>query len=202
MKQTQSSLTLTDISLTNISFSYSHGEKMILDNISLSFPIHKRTALFAPSGWGKTTLLHLIAGLQKPDSGTIHIPFNKPTFSMVFQENRLLEASSIQRNLSLVKQQLSPEQMRSHLAAVGLSYPLKKKACELSGGEARRLSIVRALCADYDILLLDEPFTGLDEETKQQVITYVRQQTIGKTVILVTHNIEEAQSLDCEIITF
>lgn len=187
------------IKLQNISFSY--GEKIILDAFSLSLPVGEKTALFAPSGWGKTTLLYLIAGLRKPDCGEISYPFATPDFSMVFQENRLLESAGIKRNLTLVQNQLSSEQLVSQLAAVGLNYPLKEKAGRLSGGEQRRLSILRALCAAYDILLLDEPFTGLDEETKQKVIGYVKRQTEGKTVILVTHDIAEAQRLGCNIVT-
>lgn len=187
------------IDLKNISFSY--GEKTILDNFSLSFPVNKKTALLAPSGWGKTTVLYLIAGLLKPDSGEIHYPFAQPSFSMVFQENRLLESASIKRNLTLVQKQLSSEQLHTQLAAVELNYPLKRKVRQLSGGEQRRLSIVRALCADYDILLLDEPFTGLDNTTKQKVIEHILHQAEGKTVLLVTHDIGEAKSLGCGIIT-
>lgn len=192
-------LSVGSIELNNISFSY--DGKAIFKNFSLAFPFKQRTAILAPSAWGKTTLLYLISGLLKSDTGEIRFPLTNPTFSMVFQENRLLKSASILHNLTLVQNQLSTKQITAQLAAVGLTCPLKQKPRQLSGGEQRRLSIVRALCADYDILLLDEPFTGLDGATKQKVIGYVRRQTEGKTVILVTHDSEEAKSLGCHIIT-
>lgn len=187
----------TCIKLKDISFSY---ENNILEHFSLSIPISGRTALLAPSGWGKTTLLFLIAGLLKPENGEIIYPIRNPQFSMVFQENRLIENASIKRNLTLVQNQLTTTQLQAHLDAVGLNYPPAQKVRNLSGGEKRRLSILRALYADYDILLLDEPFTGLDEDTKQKVITHILQETEGKTVILVTHNVWEAQALQCDIV--
>lgn len=119
---------------------------------------------------------------------------------MIFQENRLLEHTNIFQNLMLVQKNLTASQAKNALEAVRLPYPLSKKIHELSGGEKRRVSILRALCADYDILLMDEPFTGLDPDTRQEVIDHILKQTEGKTVILVTHDIEEAKALGCEVI--
>lgn len=190
------------IELQDISFSYEKNTNAndILTHFSLSIPVGKRTALLAPSGWGKTTLLFLIAGLLKPESGQISFPMENPAFSMVFQENRLIENSSIKRNLSVVSNHLTASALEKALDAVALNYPPSKKVRELSGGEKRRLSILRALCADYDILLMDEPFTGLDAETKQKVIDYILHETEGKIVILVTHNMSEAEALGCDVI--
>ncbi len=191
------------IDIKDISFSYEkniYEKNNILTHFSLALPIGKRTALLAPSGWGKTTLLFLIAGLLKPESGQISYPMENPAFSMVFQENRLIENSSIRQNLSLVSNHLTTTQLQEALNAVGLNYPSAKKVRALSGGEKRRISILRALCADYDILLMDEPFTGLDDDTKQKVIDHIIHKTEGKTVILVTHNASEAEALGCDII--
>lgn len=185
------------IQLKNITFSY---ENNIFTDFSLNIPAGKRTALLAPSGFGKTTLLFLIAGLLKPQSGQILYPYDNPVFSMIFQENRLLEHASIRRNLTFVQKNLTDMQIQNDMHAVRLSYPLTQKVSSLSGGEKRRVSILRALCADHDILLMDEPFTGLDADTRQDVIDYILQKTAQKTLILVTHDPTDAEALGCEVI--
>ena len=118
---------------------------------------------------------------------------------MVFQENRLLESQSIMRNLKLVNPALTPEAVTDALKSVGLPYRVDKKVCKLSGGEKRRIAILRALMASYDILLLDEPFTGLDEENKLLMMEFIKTKAMGHTAILVTHNKEEAEFWGCKI---
>lgn len=153
----------------------------------------------AASGTGKTTLLHLIAGLLIPSGGQISYPVPKPRFSFVFQENRLLENSSAAKNLRLVNPALTPAQIHDAFMHAGLPETCgQKKVRFLSGGEQRRISLLRALLAEYDILLLDEPFTGLDETTKEQLLAYVKASTEGKTVLFATHNEKEAEMLCCE----
>lgn len=184
----------TEIEITDLSFSY--GNKKIFTHFSASIPMGECSAVMARSGTGKTTLLHLIAGVLQPMGGSIHYAVDKPKFSVVFQENRLLEHCSVWKNLYIINHDVTKTQALEALSEVGLSAELlHKKAGKLSGGEQRRVAIVRALLADYDILLLDEPFTNLDEDSKAKMMRYVKTCNVGKTVLLVTHDEEEAQAL-------
>lgn len=187
---------LKDLEITDLSFSY--VEKPVFHHFSALFKGGQRTAIMAGSGAGKTTLLHLIAGLLPPDGGQISYPVPNPRFSFVFQENRLLENTSVTQNLRLVNPALSIEQIQAALTQAGLSQEYRnKKVRLLSGGEKRRVTLLRALLAEYDILLLDEPFTGLDERTKKLLLAYTKSSTEGKTVLLVTHSEDEADALGC-----
>lgn len=193
----QNEITFRDLEVKNLSFSY--GQKPIFRDFSASFKEGTRTAIMAGSGAGKTTLLHLIAGLLVPSKGQIAYPVPNPRFSFVFQENRLLERASVIRNLRLANPTLSTEQVRTSLVQASLPIQYEhKKIRDLSGGEKRRAALLRALLAEYDILLLDEPFTGLDEETKEHLLAYTKASTEGKTVLLVTHSEAEAAAIGCE----
>ena len=194
---------ISNISLENISFSY--GDKIIFSGYNYAFPIKKTSVIMAPSGFGKTTLLYLIAGLITPDKGNINIPINNPRFSFAFQDLRLIESATVLKNITLVNSNLTTKKSKTIdsdnsnknelgtcLEALGIKSLAHKKVSTLSGGEKSRVAIARALMADYDILLLDEPFNGLDEETKLSTMKYVKEKTAGKTVLLVTHNKDEA----------
>ena len=186
-----------------ISYHYPDTDKDVFRDFSASFPIGQRTAILAQSGRGKTTLLHLLAGLIKPLDGNIYYPSGsekKPSFSMVFQENRLLEYESVLKNCKLINDKLPDELIKETLKKAGLSQYTNKKISILSGGEKRRCAIVRALSANYDVLLLDEPFTGLDSETKTAMMQLVKEFTENKTIILVTHDEKEAEFFDCSIL--
>ncbi len=178
------------IKIQNLSFSY-QTQKPILTHFSASIEIGSKTAITAPSGYGKTTLLLLLAGLLNPQEGTILFPSSCKKVSMVFQENRLLPSINIVKNIKLVNPKLSDNAILSLLKKAGLSFYALRKPAYLSGGEQRRIAIIRALAADYDLLLLDEPFTGLDIDTKKQMIDFITEQTTNKTVILVSHNPED-----------
>lgn len=202
----------SNLKIHNLSYcynAYSYNEKLAFENINANFKHGERTAIMGPSGSGKTTLLYLIAGILQVQSGEIRYPFPKPVFSMVFQEDRLLEQETILTNLNLVQPELSEEHAAFMLERAGLSdYVIrtdyhvelsKKMICQLSGGEKRRIAIIRALLADYDILLMDEPFTGLDEATKLAMIELIKEQTAEKMVLWVTHSLAEAEALDSQI---
>jgi NitT/TauT family transport system ATP-binding protein len=146
----------------------------------------------APSGFGKTTLLYIIAGLISPTNGNINIPINNPKFSFAFQDLRLIESLNVKKNITLVNSNISTNDLDKCLEALAIKDLADKKVSTLSGGEKSRVSIARALMADYDILLLDEPFNGLDDTTKNKVIKYIKEKTVHKTVLLVTHNNDEA----------
>ena len=187
------------ISIHNISFSY--NDKDVFKDFSATFTEGETTTIMSPSGKGKTTLLYLISGLLTPENGDISYSIPSPKFSMVFQDDRLIEASSITNNIKLINPNLNKNDISLCLEALGLYGYDNKRVKHLSGGEKRRVAIARAILADFDILLMDEPFTGLDDDTKEIVIQYIKERTAGKTVLLVTHNKTEAQKFGNSIIT-
>ena len=185
------------ISIQNISFSYPE-KAPIFSHFSTAIHTKTATALTAPSGAGKTTLLHLIAGLLKPQEGQILFPPSHHKISMVFQENRLIPSASIVKNIKLVNKKLSDSEICTLLKQAELENYATYKPGSLSGGEQRRAAILRALAADFSILLLDEPFTGLDVTIKEKISQLIKQNTIDKTLILVTHNPDEIELLKCK----
>lgn len=182
--------TSKSINIENISFAYE--DKIVFENYSQRFPIGETSVIMAPSGFGKTTLLYMIAGLISPTNGNINIPINNPKFSFAFQDLRLIESLNVKKNITLVNSNISTNDLDKCLEALAIKDLADKKVSALSGGEKSRVSIARALMADYDILLLDEPFNGLDDTTKDNVIKYIKEKTAHKTVLLVTHNKDEA----------
>lgn len=188
---------MSDILLENLFFSY-HKTAPVFEHFSASIETGARTALTAPSGKGKTTLLHLIAGLLTPQEGAIRFPKANYRISMVFQENRLIPSISILENIRLVNRRLPDSEILSLLQKSGIEQYAEKKPAHLSGGEQRRAAIVRALAAPYDLLLLDEPFSGLDKEAKKKMIQLIKEKTEDKTVLLVSHNLEDTALLECK----
>ncbi len=188
----------TSIFIDNLSFSYNGID--VLKEYSASFKTGELSVIMSPSGSGKTTLLYLIAGLLTPNEGSIKFPFTSPKFSFVFQDSRLIESSCVMNNIKLVNNKATDNEILNCLNSLGLLGFEHKKVKHLSGGEKQRVAIARALIADYDILLMDEPFTGLDNDTKTNVIDYIKKRTVGKTVLLVTHNQDEADILSQHII--
>ena len=187
-----------------------YGCKVVLEDFSCDFPETGFVALTGPSGIGKTTLLHLLLGIQSPTKGTIEIP-EGTTFSAVFQENRLLEQESALVNAALFFEgktqngtSLYPEGKSTAeqiLRELGLTEDIHTKVSELSGGMARRVAIARALAAmttpcGADVCVMDEPVKGLDEENRKQTIAVIHKYCEGKLLILVTHNEEDAEGAD------
>ena len=157
--------------------------------------------LSEPSGAGKTTLLRILCGLEVADSGTVSKSPQAKTV-MMFQEDRLLENLSVRANIMLAikahsqeQKQNARERITEALCAVGLEGTENKPVSELSGGQKRRVALLRTLFADADILLFDEPLKGLDEALKQQVIGFVKPFVESKIVIWVTHTPEEVKLL-------
>lgn len=173
--------------------------KIVLNNLNMEIPEGRITCIMAPSGAGKTTLLRILMGLEDADSGSV-TGFSPKRFSAVFQEERLCEQMSAEENILLVTPGLDIQMIGKELEKLGLGADGGQPVSELSGGMRRRVSILRALLAPYDILFLDEPFQGLDQELKVQVMAYVREKTTGKTVVVVTHDRQEAFALGAEVI--
>ena len=174
----------------------SYGENSVLGGFSYEFPAGEITAVMGASGCGKTTLISLLTGLLKPDIGSVELTPGDTAFSAVFQEDRLCENLTVTANIRLVcGNHRSSSEIAQTLDALGLSGWGDKPVRELSGGMKRRAALARALLADYGVIVLDEPFKGLDEGTKAQVVEHCREMLAGKTVILVTHDSEECQLL-------
>lgn len=186
-----------DIGIRNITKSY--GAKTVFTDLNLKIENGKITCIMAPSGAGKTTLLRMMMGLEKPDSGSFK-GLSGQRFSAVFQEERLCEGMTAAGNIRLVNPSLTADQIRNELQRLGMYDCENQPVSELSGGMRRRVSILRALLAEYDVLFMDEPFKGLDSALKKDVIAYVMEKTVGKTVIVVTHDRSEADLLRAELI--
>lgn len=167
------------------------GDKKVLDNLSCTIPETQWTLITGPSGCGKTTFFRILLGLEKKDSGEIR---NMPVkCSAVFQENRLCEELSAVDNIRLVC--AGVDKIEAALEELGLSESKEQKVSELSGGMKRRVAIARAVLAEADIFLLDEPFYGLDKERKERVMDFLIQHLQEKTTILVTHDKEAVEYL-------
>lgn len=163
----------------------------VLQNFSARFAAGRTTCLMGRSGCGKTTLLNILMGLLPADSGTVTgVPAR---LAAVFQEDRLLESFSAASNLAFVRPRASAALIGEHLAEVGLADAARQPVRELSGGMRRRVAIARAVLAAGELLILDEPFKGLDETTRRAVADYLRRYTDGATVILVTHDEDEVE---------
>ena len=176
----------------------SYGETVVLDHLDTVIAENRITCLMGPSGVGKTTLMNILMGFEEADSGVIeNIPTKK---SAVFQENRLCESFSALTNVKIVNDQLTDNIICRHLEMVGLGESINQKVCTLSGGMKRRVALVRAVLAEKDILFLDEPFKGLDEDTRKTVIEYLLANTADTTVVMVTHDIEEVQMLGADVL--
>ncbi|MDD5935013.1 MAG: ATP-binding cassette domain-containing protein [Clostridiales bacterium] len=182
-----------DIVLSNIKKQYK--EKVVLDQFSATFLEGKTTCIMGPSGVGKTTLLNLILKLENPDSGTI-TGIDKKTCAAVFQEDRLCEEFDAITNVMIaVSSHISEEQIREEFEKVHLSDYERKPVSSLSGGMKRRVAIVRAVLADSELIVLDEPLKGFDRTLKMDMLEYLKEALKGKTAILVTHEKEEASTL-------
>ena len=173
----------------------SFGDKRVLADFNLSLG-HGITCLMGPSGKGKTTIVNILAGLTDIDSGTVNIP-SGTKFSFVFQEDRLLEWESALINVLFVTENAKKSTARAVelLTEADLGKSIYKKARELSGGMKRRVAICRALIADYDIIVLDEPFKGLDAKIKPRIIDMVKNHTKDKHVLAITYDMSEVEYL-------
>lgn len=176
--------------------------KKVLDGFSLDIQENARIAIMGESGRGKTTLLNIIAGLEKPDSGTVQVP-DGARITMCFQEDRLIESLTVYRNIKIaVGRAITKNDVGNELEKVGLdSKILNDKVKTLSGGMKRRVALLRALIAESDIVLLDEPTKGLDDANKRVVLDYIKEHSVDKIFLFVTHDLDEAKFVCDKIIT-
>ena len=173
----------------------SYDGRVIWENLNLTFSESGIYCLMGPSGQGKTTLLRCLAGLETLDGGTIH-GLSDARISMVFQEDRLIPELTAAANLKLVGVKEPLPWLREILPEECLAQPVST----FSGGMKRRAAVARAMAVPSAILLMDEPFTGLDEKTKEQVISFVLRHRNGRLLIAATHQEEEARALGAGIL--
>lgn len=192
-----------DYKLTNVSFGYPN-QPLLCSNLTMSIPQGSTLIISGPSGAGKTTFLRLLTGQLSPMEGTIEgvtLPIG-----MVFQDLRLCSNLSVMVNIRLGMAK-SPKTatrllIQSHLEAVGLEGSAHTDIHRLSGGMQQRVAIVRSILSPSQVLLMDEPFRGLDADTKLQVMTYVKQNQNGRTLILVTHQEDEIDFWNAKRLNF
>ena len=175
------------------------GEKTLFEDLNLT--LTAPAVLWAPSGWGKTTLLRILMGLEMPTSGTVQ---GVGKVSAVFQEDRLCPQLTAVENVALVlpgpmnqyKKKIEMNFQQLGLDGAALSIPARK----LSGGQKRRAALLRALWAESDTLLLDEPFTGMDPETMKKAAALLKARCQDRKVLLATHDREAIEALGWEVI--
>lgn len=188
------------ISLERISFTYpatkEQPSKEVLRDVSFFFSDEQPTVLLAPSGAGKTTLLRILAGFLKPDEGKIEGLDPKEKLSVVFQEDRLFETMNVFQNWKIVCPDLTREKAEEFMKELALDPKvLDEKPATLSGGMKRRVAVGRALLYHAPVVLMDEPFQGLDDETRLKVIETVRRCAEGKALLIITHDPDDAGRL-------
>ena len=185
--------------------------KPIITDLSFEVPTATTLAITGPSGVGKSTVLQAICGLVRISSGVIsvdnhditHVPTHKRGIGMVTQSNDLFPHLTVSQNIAFglrmrgSSSKDTSQRVQEMLDVVGLSDFAERDIHSLSGGESRRISLARALAPSPSILLLDEPFTGLDDETRDALIHQVKSilQSSAMTSILVTHDQPEADFL-------
>ena len=175
------------------------GKKTLFEDLNLT--LTAPAVLWAPSGWGKTTLLRILMGLEMPTSGLVQ---GVGKVSAVFQEDRLCPQLTAVENVALVlpgpmgqyKPQIELDFQQIGLDGAALSLPARK----LSGGQKRRAALLRALWAESDTLLLDEPFTGMDPETMKKAAALLKARCQDRKVLLATHDREAIEALGWQVV--
>lgn len=194
------------IDLSNVCFSYNKGvDEKLINDLNLHIPAGDRVCIMAPSGTGKTTLLNLITGGLKPDSGIVSFEVDTGdgvNISMVFQEDRLCSEYTAAYNIELGLRRgcRKTDLIQSHLEQLGMGESIFADVKELSGGMKRRVAIVRAVVSPSRVLILDEPFASLDEELKDRTAEYIIENLNGRTLVVVSHDEKDAERLNARIL--
>ena len=187
------------IYLTSVSKAF--GDHKVLENYSAVLEDGKIYALMGASGAGKTTLLRILAGLEQPDAGTVEGIPAKGRVSMMFQEDRLLEYLDVIGNIRFVSPKADREEILSLMERLGIpKEDCLRRAAVFSGGMKRRVALARTLLAGGDLLLMDEPLKGLDRENAQMAAEVILQEQKGRTIVMSTHSLWEAEYFKAEIL--
>ncbi|MEE9321334.1 MAG: ABC transporter ATP-binding protein [Granulosicoccus sp.] len=194
----------------------SYDDKKVVDNLSFTVGESEFVALLGPSGCGKSTSLKMIAGLEKPDSGTIEMSGKDITqltpgerkLAMVFQSYALFPHLKVKDNILFglqarkVPKDEQKRRLKSVIELVGLEEHLHKKPGQLSGGQCQRVALARAVVSEAKLCLMDEPLSNLDAKLRNEMRSEIRalQQRLGMSVIYVTHDQVEAMSMADKIV--
>ena len=177
----------------------SYGGEAVLDKINLHIDTGERIVFTGVSGRGKTTLLRIMMGLIKPDSGKVTDAPHR--ISAVFQEDRLPGDFTPYACIKMTAPKgTSRETVMQHLRELRLAEQADKPVSQLSGGQRRRVSIIQAMLSASEAVYLDEPFTGLDAETKKLVCGYVNKNAGGRTLVIVSHDETDASVFGARVI--
>ncbi|WP_026279130.1 ABC transporter ATP-binding protein [Thioalkalivibrio sp. ARh3] len=201
---------------------FRRGRKVVFEDLSMRIPRGQVTTVMGPSGSGKTTLLRLIGGQLRPDGGRIWVDGQevarlstrrlyalRKRMGMLFQSGALLTDLSVFENVAFPLREHTdlPEDVLHTLVllkleAVGLRSARDLDPASLSGGMARRVALARAIALDPDLIMYDEPFTGLDPITMGQIVTLIRRtnQSLGLTSVLVSHDVNEAMAISDHVV--
>ena len=189
------------IELRHITKSY--NGLTVLTDVNMTFRDGGCYCLMGPSGSGKTTLMRILMGLETPDEGTVagNPDRKSAAISAVFQEDRLCESFSPMDNVMMcVGRSLKASRVRLEMGELLPEECLDRPVSTLSGGMKRRVAVLRALLTPSDILIMDEPFTGMDEGLKHSVIAYIRKKKDGRILILSTHQEEDVALIGGELV--
>ena len=172
-----------------------YGDKIVFDAYTNTFDFDGILLIKGASGLGKTTLMRIIAGLEKADKG--EILKSTESISFMFQEDRLIPFVSVLKNLTAV---CNEKKALYYLKLMGLESEKDNSPLSLSGGMRRRVSLARALCFNSDLVILDEPFKGLDEELKYTICEIIKEESKSKDFIIISHDSEDAKLLNAKVI--
>lgn len=171
---------------------------VVINRLTLDLEKGGVYAIMGSSGCGKTTLLHILMGILEPDGGIIEKAGEK-SFSAVFQENRLFDFLTAAENVAVAQKKLQKsETINQVLTEILPKTSLEQKVEEFSGGMKRRVAIGRAMLVESDVIVMDEPLTGLDEGTRDQVIRFILKHRGGRTLIFSTHQEKEVKLFGAE----
>lgn len=179
------------------------GDQVILDSIDLDIPLDSHTTVIGKSGIGKSVLLKCLSGLLTPDAGTVHLSGSKETLpqcAYMFQQNALFDSMTVSENVGLplrekagASKKMVSDKVHDLLDQLELGSAASKYPAEISGGMQKRVALARALITNPEIILFDEPTTGLDPQRKFAVFDMIRdyRQKFGFTVLMVSHDVPE-----------
>lgn len=186
-------------------FDVEEGTEVVFEDIDIDIEPGSFVSLVGRSGSGKSTLLNILSGILEPTSGHVEFDVDNPKIGHVFQSSRLLPWNTCIKNIEYVHENnsgYSDDIAKRYLDMVGLSDHYDKYPTELSGGQKQRVGIARAFSIDPEILLMDEPFSNLDEITAEELRKELGTlwAELDKTIVFVTHNITEAIQLSDRIL--
>ncbi|MBQ9827979.1 MAG: ATP-binding cassette domain-containing protein [Lachnospiraceae bacterium] len=181
------------ITIKDLHFGY-EGQPAVFKGFNARIETGEHIYLKGSSGSGKTTFLRLITGLEKPSGGSIYN--DASSISPVFQEDRLIEYMTAAENIRFGNRR----DASGIIGDMHIEHLLDKKIPELSGGEKRRIAIARALAHGGDLLILDEPFNGIDEENITVCVDAIKKHAGESTIIMATHHPEQAEKLNCRVL--